>query len=51
MCFGGSMEVKLPALLDNYDSQTDRPPDLPTDLTDWFIGKFIFQRREVNQFN
>ena len=34
-CSDRSMEVKLPALLGNYERQTDRP-------TDGFLGKFNF---------
>ena len=40
------MDVKLPALLGNYDMQIDQPTDLTTDQptddgrTDKFIGRF-----------
>ena len=33
-CSDRSMEVKLPALLRNYDQQTDRPTNQPTRCTD-----------------
>ena len=40
MCSDRSMQVKLLAILGNYERQTDRPTDR---RTDGLIGKFHFK--------